>query len=295
MQENDIEKIFDKIAEVSVRSLLYEASSYPKPGLVTPLSSGPHANYMDFFSFIDSSVFLYKYFRNLARVGFEEKNPEKCFEIARNLGKKAEIGMVRLVNANTQKGLIFLLGIGSLATSFCLSNGISFDKISETIKKMTYMNLESEFGEILIKARNGENLTAGEKLFVKFGLKGIRGEAQSGLKTVFQESLPYYQGLETKNKNEKLVNTLLFLMTIVDDTTSFYYHDDISIIEYIKKRAEKALKLGGASTKSGLEELEKMSKDFTEKGIRTGGSADLLAVTCFFDLVWSEIYKNDVI
>ena len=49
-------------AQQATRSLLYEVSVSPKPGLVDRFDSGAHAD-MDFFTYLDSSTALTEYFR----------------------------------------------------------------------------------------------------------------------------------------------------------------------------------------------------------------------------------------
>ena len=51
------------VAQQATRSLLYEVSVTPKPGLVDRLDSGAHTD-MDFFTYLDSSVALTEYFRS---------------------------------------------------------------------------------------------------------------------------------------------------------------------------------------------------------------------------------------
>ena len=115
-------RIFD-IARLAVRSLLTEAAVYPKPGLVTPLDAGSHAD-MDFQSFLDSAMALLPCFLNCASIGMEtlELGPEDVFGLLRVTGRQGEWEMLRATGgANTHKGAVFLLGLlcaaaGRLAT-----------------------------------------------------------------------------------------------------------------------------------------------------------------------------------
>ena len=55
-------------ARLSVRALLYEVTTTPKPGLVDRRNSGSHKD-MDVFTFMDSAAALYPYFEACARMG----------------------------------------------------------------------------------------------------------------------------------------------------------------------------------------------------------------------------------
>ena len=48
-------KKVDILGELATRSILLEVSTYPKPGLVTPFSSGAHRD-MDFTLFLKSTA-----------------------------------------------------------------------------------------------------------------------------------------------------------------------------------------------------------------------------------------------
>ena len=55
-------------ARLSVRALLYEVTTTPKPGLVDRRNSGSHKD-MDVFTFMDRAAALYPYFEACARMG----------------------------------------------------------------------------------------------------------------------------------------------------------------------------------------------------------------------------------
>ena len=52
-----VERTAAFVAQQATRSLLYEVSITPKPGLVDRIDSGAHTD-MDFFTYLDSSVAL---------------------------------------------------------------------------------------------------------------------------------------------------------------------------------------------------------------------------------------------
>lgn len=60
---------------------------------------------------------------------------------------------------------------------------------------------------------------------------------------------------------------------------------NLDMLNYVKKSAREAIRLGGMFSQSGKEYIYKMDKDFIEKNISPGGSADLLAVTFMIALL----------
>lgn len=278
--------ICELLSENAVKSLLFEVSAAPKPGLVDRFNSGAHKD-MDFFSFMSSSAALSIYFYKctLQGVNFGGKSPQKMFDGLRSLGIEAEKRMFLATGGvNTHKGLVFSLGIICAAASNCYveSNDGKFDLqiISEKIKEMTKGISEKE----LAYSKDIEKMTCGEKIYKRYGLKGIRGEAEGGYNTVLTVSLPVFRELMNSGKfniNDSLVHTLMHIMTASVDTNVIGRHD-IESLEYVKRSAKQALEMGGVFTEEGKRYIYKMDKDFIEKNISPGGSADLLAVTVMF-------------
>lgn len=137
--------------------------------------------------------------------------------------------------------------------------------------------LTRDFDLIPEKVENGEKLTNGEKLYLKHGFLGIRGEVREGLKVVFEESLPYFETLlEAGEKlNTAMVKTLLKLMSRVEDST-IVNRKGIEVLKEVQLDAQNLLK------NFSLEKCEELEKNYIEKNISPGGSADLLAITLFF-------------
>jgi Triphosphoribosyl-dephospho-CoA synthetase len=99
----------DALVGDALRALLYEVSVNPKPGLVDPVSSGPHPD-MDVFTFIDSSMSLRRYFSRCVEQGttFQGDDLRALFLAIRPAGVEAEKAMFEATKGvNTHKGAIF--------------------------------------------------------------------------------------------------------------------------------------------------------------------------------------------
>lgn len=279
------------VGEYAMKSVLFEVSAVPKPGLVDRNNSGAHSD-MDFFSFMSSSAAIAYIFYECALKGVEFNSSNYCelLNRIRPIGIEGEKRMLVATNGvNTHKGLVFSLGIiSAVAGSLYRENKkplISSEEVCNRVEELTSGITDRE-----LKGLNkNQELTNGEKLYVKYGIKGIRGEVESGFKTVRKFALPKIKEYFAKGKsiNDTLVQVLFHLMSETDDSNVLGRHD-MKTLNYIKKRADIALGLGGIFTKEGRRYIEEMDEDFIEKNISPGGSADLLAVTIMLYLLESK-------
>ncbi|WP_243109384.1 triphosphoribosyl-dephospho-CoA synthase CitG [Anaerophilus nitritogenes] len=273
------------ISELALKAMLFEVSATPKPGLVDRNNSGAHKD-MDFYSFMASSASLVHTFYECAYEGFvfEEQDLKKLLDKIRPIGIKGENKMFCATNkVNTHKGLIFSLGIICAGSAYVYKKiqklSMDIQEICNIIKKMSQGISQKELGDI----QKRENFTYGENLFRKYGTKGIRGEVESGFLTVRKYALPIFKKLvrENKNINDVLIQVLLHLMSVTEDSNILGRHD-VNTLENVQKRTKEILNIGGIFTKEGREKILHMDTEFISENISPGGSADLLAVTMMF-------------
>lgn len=275
------EKFADYIEQLAYKSLLYEVSASPKPGLVDQLDNGAHQD-MDFKMFVKSANAIKKTFYDCALAGanFESSEYPVLLRELRAIGIRGEKEMFAATKGvNTHKGLIFSLGIISAAAGTLYESGrmkINAIDISNRVKEISSKLIRDDFKDIHSKS----HLTYGERLYKEYGIKGIRGEVESGFKSVLENSLPYFEERMRKKEslNDALVNCLLILMTSTQDGNVMGRHND-SVLEFVKNQAQKALQYNGISTAVGRKFVNEMNRDFIKKRISPGGSADLLAIT----------------
>ncbi|WP_461205101.1 triphosphoribosyl-dephospho-CoA synthase CitG [Clostridium sp. DL1XJH146] len=284
-------ELYDDISEyigfLAQKAVLYEVSASPKPGLVDRFNCGSHKD-MNFFTFITSASAISYEFKSMAEVGIEtnERDLGDLLPKIRPIGIKAEKKMFSATNGvNTHKGIIFSIGIICAAAGFLMRkrqcSKIEAEELCEVVKVMTKGISEKEFENIDKK----EKLTNGEKLYKEYGFKGIRGEVESGFETVLQRGLPVIREyIDTKDKNDILVQTLLSLMTTSEDS-NVVWRQDIETLKYVQDYSKRVLANGGIFTDSGEKEIVEMDRIFIEKNISPGGSADLLAVTVMLALI----------
>lgn len=249
----------------------------PKPGLVDRNNSGAHSD-MDIYTFLSSASVLHPYFAEMAAEGrrFTDSDLSELLGILRPIGIEAEKVMFKITKGvNTHKGLIFSLGILSAAAARQFEQNRNFhaEDICRTASFMCRGIVEKE-----LKGSDRAE-TTGEKLYRSEGISGIRGEAEAGFPSVISSGLPALRNSDG-DWNIRLIDTLLHLMTVVQDSNVLGRQDQ-NTLKIIRKQVKEVLLTGGASDDRGMEILKQMDMEFIEKNISPGGSADLLAVTVF--------------
>jgi holo-ACP synthase/triphosphoribosyl-dephospho-CoA synthase len=244
---------------------------------------------MDFFTFQASAPALYPYFETCARIGAETRDllPEETFRRLRGPGMIAEGAMLRATGGvNTHKGAIFSLGI------LCAALGRMGWEYADKPEWLLY-----ECGQMTagITAKDFSGLTeetaktSGQKLYLRHGITGIRGQAEAGFPAVGKVGLPKLEeGLARGlSLNEAGRAALLALLAAATDTNLIARSDyetqqrialDTAILLHRNPFPEEAV-------------LQKMDEDFIQRNLSPGGSADLLAMTYFLYLLKQNTAK----
>ncbi|MCE5285199.1 MAG: triphosphoribosyl-dephospho-CoA synthase CitG [Pelosinus sp.] len=272
-----------KIGALAVEAMLYEAACTPAPGLVDRANSGAHQD-MNYYSFLSSSAALEFSLTRCAEAGLRHNGQSAdILPVLRYIGMEGEAAMLKATGGvNTQKGLLFSLGVIAAAAGYIKAKHMRLtgETICEAVAQITEGIVERELGNI---EKPIEKLTAGEKLYRRFGITGIRGEMAAGLPGIRQFALPALKralaaGLST---NAAMVHTLLVLMACVEDTTVMNRHSPDKMRVFVKQKAEAVLKAGGMYTKVGQAEVKALDAEFIASNVSPGGAADMVAATWF--------------
>ncbi|MBR1855702.1 MAG: triphosphoribosyl-dephospho-CoA synthase [Oribacterium sp.] len=272
--------------------------------------------------------------------GYDLTLEEQVFLGIRKTGIEAEKAMyAATVNVNTHKGMIFTMGILLAAaginagrdffTKFC-DNTVSdkdifsekyktfgedktgtaerlFDipEILETGMRMSARILERDFEEM----EKREPRSHGEKLYHKYGEKGIRGQAMAGFPIIRDIGIPAMRKFMNISEDMKLrseiaetatlrtdllegegsmrnehyenavnISTLMAIMSELRDT-NVLTRSSYEEMEWLRAESDKIVKLGAAFSEEGLSAIEELNVKCIEKNISPGGAADILAVT----------------
>lgn len=267
-----------EVARLALCSMLYEVSTSPSPGLVSPVSKGAHSD-MDFFTFLKSTSSISYYLPIFVQIGIDYD--DNILKRLREVGIKAEKDMLKATNGvNTQRGLLFLMGILCACAGSCIKKGLSLNRYN--ISKECIDICKDIVKDELYNIDKSKKLTNGEVLFLKYGIQGIRGEVEKGIPTVLKYGLPSLEDA-LKNKlciKDALSHTLINIMTNIEDTTVLN-RCGIEGLNRMKSLAIKAMEFGGMKTLEGKNFISFMEEVFIKENISPGGAADILAATLF--------------
>lgn len=269
-------------ARIATQSLLYEVCTTPKPGLVDRQNCGSHTD-MDIFTFSASTAALFPYFETCAAIGMDtaELPPKEAFARLRFPGKIAEQEMYRATGGvNTHKGAIFSMGLACAAVGRLWNQALTPDAVLEACAQMT--------GGITEELTSGSD-TAGKRLYQKYGVTGVRGQAEHGFPAVREVGLPVLeQGLSRGlSLNDAGCAALLALIAAAQDTNLIARGGR----DAQRQAAEKVAALIRQTPFPSKAALEELDMDFQEKHLSPGGSADLLAM-CYFLHFLSDIQEK---
>ena len=280
-----------KVGQYLTQAILLEVSTHPKPGLVTRLSNGAHKD-MSIFTFMMSSAVLSKAFNDLQDIGQAHRGTlVELFCKLRSYGVGAEAELLRVTKGvNTQRGILFAGGIVSAVSGYAMNMGLSRDALLPLIKEMAAGLVARE-----LKNLDHAAMTAGEKLYYKYGITGIRGEVENGFPSVVNYGLPALEDAFDKGAtiNDALVHALISLMTVVEDSNVIWRTDYDTLLE-VQRIAKNILSLGSVFTEKGRMAIAETERYFLQRRISPGGSADLLSVTITLYLLERKEFPNDI-
>lgn len=264
----------ETVAALAVRALLFEVAVTPKPGLVDRDGNGSHQD-MDFYTFLSSASSLFPYFSECFMIGRQTAADPAPFTFSRLRipGKFAEGKMLRATGSiNTHKGAIFTLGIISGALGRIPRE--KWHSPADVLKQAADMtcDVEKELSGLTEESAR----TAGQRIFVRCGVTGVRGQAAAGFPTVLHHGLPVLEnGLtQGKTRDEAGAAALLAILSCTTDTNMISRGG-------IEIENEKRIQLSALLNDTPYpdrETLLALDREYTEENLSPGGSADLLAL-----------------
>ena len=277
------------VRDCALRAMLYEIAVHPKPGLVGPCDAGAHGD-MTRFTFIDSAAALAPWMALFARAGFRHgaADPGSLLPRIRRIGLRAERAMFRATGGvNTHKGLLFSFGLICAAAGLRAARNepLSPEGVAALASRIVEGVVRREL-ESLRDAPPDRPLTAGERLYLRHGVTGIRGEAERGFPTVVNRALPFLRNAarEGRSPGDAGADTLLVIMQHSDDT-NVLHRSGTDGLRLMRGAAADILAAGGTCSEQGRGLTTAAMRLFVERNISPGGSADLLAVAFFLNFL----------
>lgn len=267
----------EQVALLAVQSLIDEVHTTPKPGLVDQRNNGSHKD-MDVRLFKISAHTLQPYFGRCVQIGQEtaHRPPEETFPLLREAGLQAEKAMLQATcGVNTHKGAIYTLGIlcGSAGRLWSAEKPIADrEEILAECAQIVHISVQKDFA-------SAKGKTTGEQLYLKYGMRGIRGEVADGLPSIRNIGLPRFQQFlaDGFSENDAGAYTLLHLIANVADTNLYKRGGEAGAQWAVKATSE----LLSAAQYPAIQQIEALDDAFIARNLSPGGCADLLAATYF--------------
>ena len=256
-----------RIAALARQALEREVLLTPKPGLVDACNSGAHKD-MDKDTFLRSAAALEPWFRCMAERGRASlsETPQQLLSALRPMGMEAEQEMYAATEGvNTHKGALFSIGL------LCAACG-RLQMMEQPLTVENLCTLAAQMTEGITQREMQAADTHGLQVHAVYGVKGVRGEAESGFASVRELALPLLHQPEGEYK------ALLALIARVHDTNVLHRAGEDGLL-WLQRRAKDLL------SEFSLQALEQLDRECIEKNISPGGCADLLAIALFLERV----------
>lgn len=283
LREAICRELCTRTARLATRALLYEAATTPKPGLVDRQNSGSHRD-MDIFTFQSSAAALWPYFYRCTEIGIEtrEAPPKDTFSALRPVGKQAEGAMLRATaGVNTHKGAIFSLGILCGAVGRRMGGASSQALLSECAA-MAKGLISRDYASLTEETAK----TAGQRLYLQYGIPGVRGQAEAGFPTVEKVGLPKLEAALARGSsiNDAGCAALLAMLADTADTNMVHrggYRRAVEVQTDIARLLE-------TDPFPDTDALNRLDAAFIRENLSPGGTADLLAMVYLLHFLKEE-------
>lgn len=271
--ESAFRTLAEGIGFLAERSLRREVETWPKPGLVSHVDSGSHAD-MDAALFARSAAAIRPYFVELVEAGMLNAD----MATLRKIGLRAEHAMmVATQGVNTHRGAIFGMGL------LCAAAGL---------RTAAHIDAAVPLGEAVAR-RWGDDIMAGPRLTTshgemaarQYGAGGARQEAASGFPAIYKIGLPALRAAAVvwpQQPEAARVEACFALIASTEDTNLLHRGGEAGL-DFAQRAARRFLDRGGIGAGDWLGFAEAIHRSFVHRRLSPGGSADLLAMTLFVD------------
>jgi triphosphoribosyl-dephospho-CoA synthase len=261
-----------ELSNAAVSVLLEEAELTPKPALVDRRGNGAHHD-LDLARLRRSARSLQDGFADIARVAAVAK-PSLLREQIGRIGREMERRMMAATGgSNAHRGAIWALGL-LVAAAAQRRSDTSAASIAAGAAALA--RLPDRFAP--------RPLSNGERVRMRFGAAGARGEAQAGFPHAIHIGLPMLWATRDRGASEDCarLDALMAIMASLGDTC-LLHRGGPAALQAAKRGALAVLVAGGTAVPAGIARLQRLHAELMARWASPGGSADLLAVTLFLD------------
>jgi triphosphoribosyl-dephospho-CoA synthase len=260
------------IGHAAVRALLGELAAFPKPGLVSFVDNGSHAD-MTARHFVRSAAALRHYYTAIACAGARTEG----FDPLRRLAVEAEVAMLRATGGvNTHRGAIFSLGLLAAAA------GVAEARRASGKHPRPLGALVRQCWGADIAAHRRDPGSHGSAVSRHHGPGGAQAEAAAGFPSVYGVALPAYRRVLQAGLPQRAaaVQAFFALLARVEDT-NLVHRGGIEGLRFARRAARDFLDAGGVFAADAAPRALAVHRAMVERRLSPGGCADLLAACLF--------------
>lgn len=272
-----------RIARLALRSLHAELALYPKPGLVSMVDNGSHAD-MSAETFLRSMFALRRYFLEVARAGMGDAP----FYVLKRLGITAEARMLRATGGiNTHRGAIFCLGMLCAAIGRCHAHAMrDAAPTAADVRAMLLAcwgtALAAHSLDVGAGAGAGADVVShGARVRQAYVVSGAREEGACGFGSVFEVGLPALRRTLAAGRGMRAarIDALFALMAHISDT-NVYHRGGLEGAQAVRRQARAFVARGGTAAPDWEARALACHRAFVAARLSPGGAADLLGAAC---------------
>ena len=260
------------IGRAATLALYDELALSPKPGLVTLVDNGSHAD-MDATTFMRSLFALRGYFPQIAalgQAGADFRSLERC-------GIAAESRMLAATGGvNTHRGAIFMIGLLCAAAGALARDG---QPLQPAAVRAT---LCQRWGAALAARAQQAPTLPGGVVARKLGLRGASHEAAAGFPVLFDTAVPALAAAQARGLAPRLawLDTLFHVMAALDDS-NLALRGGLAGLRHAQSAARAFIAAGGTAQPDALHVAAGIGREFVARRLSPGGAADTVAAACW--------------
>jgi triphosphoribosyl-dephospho-CoA synthase len=276
-------RVAELIANHAVDALLAELATWPKPGLVSHVDNGSHAD-MNAKMLQVSAETLRPYFAELAKAGLDNADMGRL----RSIGLRAESAMLAATGGvNTHRGAIFGLGLlcaaaGTVTEISAEGAPVAPARLGPIVTQRWAAGIER--GPIPLFSHGAGALR-------RHGAGGARAEAAGGFRSVYEVGWPALRegrSLRPDDPDAARVQACFALIEAVQDTNLLYRGGEEGM-RFAREAASAFLAQGGVGAPDWRARAAAVHAAFVARRLSPGGCADLLAMTLFVDALDKKV------
>ena len=271
------------LARQAVRSLYYELTLFPKPGLVSLVDTGSHAD-MDASTFMRSLFTLRHYFREIAWAGMHAAS----FAQLKALAVNAEARMLKATaGINTHRGAIFCMGLLCAAMAACRAQQMSLSVPAvRAVLLILWGDALMAHAAVKLTDTVDSEASHGLRVAAEHAVGGAREEGALGFPSVFEIALPQLQASLAAGRDLECarVDVLFALMAHISDT-NIYHRGGADGADLVQRSSRAFLQAGATGASDWRARAAAIHQQFVAQRLSPGGAADLLSAACLVHAV----------